>query len=493
MSYGELNVRANGLAHSLIGLGVKPDSLVAICVDRSLPMVIGILAILKAGGAYVPLDPSFASERLHDILIDASPSILVADGAGIAALGPSISESIVVIDPNVMLEMPTENPHVPELTTEHLAYVIYTSGSTGKPKGVMIEHQGVTNLVMSRPSVFGVGPSSRILQFFSFSFDGSVHDIWSALCFGGSLHVLPDHARQDRSQLWSYLEEHAITHVLIAPAVLQDCKDLTPLSTKLNITLGGEALSSDLLMSLRRLVPYGSIANDYGPTETTVDAILWKCPDNFDGEIIPIGRPHPNKRAYVLDSYRRLIPMGVTGELYIAGAGVARGYLNRPDLTEKVFLPDPFTKTNGLRMYKTGDLVRCLPSGDLIFLSRNDRQVKVRGFRIELGEIETHLTQHPIVREAVVVALDEGPTKRLVAYVVADTTEELAYLLREYISSKLPEYMIPTAFVRLDALPLTPNGKLDRRALPEPERDAFVSQVYEEPHGEVEKALATIW
>ncbi|KAF9368212.1 hypothetical protein BGX21_006738, partial [Mortierella sp. AD011] len=334
---------------------------------------------------------------------------------------------------------------------------------------------------MSRPSVFGVDSSSRVLQFFSFSFDGSVNDIWSALCFGGSLYILHDHVRHDKLQLWSYFEKHGITQALIAPAVLQDCKDLKPLSTKLNIALGGEALSSALLMSLRRLVPYGSIINDYGPTETTVDAISWKYTDSFDDEAAPIGRPNPNKRVYVLDSYKRPVPMGTIGELYITGAGVARKYLNRPDLTEKVFLPDPFTMDTGSRMYKTGDLVRYLSDGNLMFLGRNDHQVKIRGFRIELGEIETRLAEHPIVREAVVVALVEGSSKRLVAYVVANPTDRLAHSLREYISSKLPDYMIPTAFVRLDVLPLTPNGKLDRRALPEPDIDSFANREYEAP------------
>ncbi|KAF9169237.1 hypothetical protein BGX20_010618, partial [Mortierella sp. AD010] len=493
ISYRELNARANSLAHHLIDLGVKPDSLVAICVSRSIEVIVGVLAVLKAGGAYVPLDPTFASERLNDILADASPSILLADKSGIEALQSSTLHSVNVVDPNVILKGSTINPVISRLMPHHLAYVIYTSGSTGKPKGVMIEHRGVANLAITRPSVFGVGPSSRVIQFFSFSFDGSVHDIWSALCFGGSLHILPDHVRQDRLQLWNYFEEHAITQALIAPAVLQDCKDLAPLSTRLNIALGGEALPLALLKSLRGLIPNGSILNDYGPTETTVDAISWKCPDEFDGEIAPIGRPNPNKRVYVLDSYRRLVPMGVTGELYIAGAGIARGYLNNPDLTEKAFLPDLFSEGTESRMYKTGDLVRYLPDGNLMFLGRNDHQVKIRGFRIELGEIETRLAEHSLVREAVVVALGEGTSKRLVAYVVAAPMEGLAYTLREHISSKLPDYMIPAAFVRLDVLPLTTNGKLDRRALPEPDADSFVSQGYEAPQGEIESTLAAIW
>ncbi|KAF9348047.1 hypothetical protein BGX26_000500 [Mortierella sp. AD094] len=493
ISYHELNARSNSLAHHLIDLGVKPDTLVAICVRRSIAMIIGLLAVLKAGGAYVPLDPMFASERLHEILADASPSVVLADNSGVEALGSSILLSMKVVDPNILLKESVVNPEVHGVMPNHLAYVIYTSGSTGKPKGVMIEHQGVTNLAMSRPLVSGISSSSKVLQFFSFSFDGSVHDIWSALCFGGSLHVLADHVRQDTSLLWAYLEEHSITHALLTPAVLQDCKNLVPLRTPLKITLGGEALSPALLRSLRVLIPNGSIANDYGPTEATVDAISWKCPDDFGDDMVPIGRPNPNKRIYVLDSYRRPAPIGAVGELYIAGSGIARGYLNRPDLTEMAFLPDVFAADGESRMYKTGDLVRYLPDGNLMFLGRNDYQVKIRGFRIELGEIEARLAEHSIVREAVVLALDEGASRRLVAYVVSEPREGLAHSLREHISSKLPEYMIPAAFVRLDALPLTPNGKLDRRALPEPDIDAFVSQGYEAPQGEIECTLAMIW
>ncbi|KAF9148648.1 hypothetical protein BGX20_006279, partial [Mortierella sp. AD010] len=493
MSYGELNARANSLAHHLISLGVKPDTLIAICVDRSLAMVIGLLAILKAGGAYVPLDPSFASDRLQDIFTDVAPSILVADYVGVAALGASISESTAIIDPNILLNMSSENPHVPGLSSKHLSYVLYTSGSTGRPKGVMIEHQGVTNLAMSRLSILGVGPSCKVLQLFSFSFDGSVHEIWSALSFGGSLHIVNNVMRQDISQLWAYIEQRSITHAALTPSILQDHKNLTSLSNPLTLVIAGEALPLTLLKALRKLIPQASIMNDYGPTETTVAAATWKCPADFNGDITPIGRPIPNKKIYVLDSQRNLTPLGATGELYIGGAGIARGYINRPDLTDEAFLTDFFVPSGQSRMYKTGDLVRYLPDGNLVFLGRNDHQVKIRGFRIELGEIEARLVEHLLVHEVAVVALGADDDKRLVAYVVADDSDHLAQLLHDHLTPILPDYMIPAAFVRLDALPLTPNGKLDRRALPEPERDAFVSQEYEEPRGEAEKALAAIW
>ncbi|KAF9343421.1 hypothetical protein BGX26_005771, partial [Mortierella sp. AD094] len=446
-----------------------------------------------AGGAYVPLDPMFGSERLYDILTDASPLILLADGAGMKVLGPSISDSMEVVDPNVFVEMPTVNPYVPALESHHLAYVIYTSGSTGKPKGVMIEHKGVTNMTLTRPSVFGVGSSSRMLQFFTLSFDFSVQEIFSALCFGGALYVIPNHVRQDQSQLWEYLDRHSITHAIMTPTSLQHHQDLPQLRTPLTLILGGEALPPALLKAVQALIPNGCIKNDYGPTEVTVDATVWDCPDKFDGHVVPLGRPYANRKIYILDSNRKPVPIGVAGELYIGGAGVARGYLNRPDLTAKAFLPDSFAGDDESRMYKTGDLVRYLPDGNVTFLGRNDHQVKIRGYRIELGEIEARLADHSLVREAVVLALGEGSSKRLVAYVVSEPTTELAHTLRTYISSQLPDYMVPAAFVQLDIFPLTSNGKLDRRALPEPDIDAFVSQEYEAPQSEIESTLATIW
>ncbi|KAF9109613.1 hypothetical protein BGX27_007414, partial [Mortierella sp. AM989] len=491
ISYSELNSRANSLAHQLIDFGVKPDSLVAICVDRSLAMIIGWLAVLKAGGAYVPLDPSYASERLHGILADASVSILLADNSGAEALGASISKSMHVLDPNVLLEKSVDNPHIPRLTSNHLAYVIYTSGSTGKPKGVMVEHRAVTNLLEC--TVFGVGKSSRVLQFFSFSFDASVYDICSALCYGGTLHVVSDRMRQDQAMLWDYLEQRSITHAAFTPSMLQGCEHLPTLTIPLALTLGGEALSSALIQTLRKLIPNGSLFNAYGPTETTVISTAWVCPNDFGDNMAPIGRPIANKRIYILDTCKNPVPIGVAGDLYIGGAGLARGYLNRPDLTDKAFVTDPFAEDKDSRMYKTGDLVRYLPDGNLVFLGRNDHQVKIRGFRIELGEIETRLSEHPLVREVSVLALGEGNSKRLVAYVVAENTEGLVRTLRSYISSKLPEYMVPAAFVRMDVLPLTPNGKLDRRALPEPDLDSYLIQEYESPEGEIECTLAEIW
>ncbi|WP_338925843.1 amino acid adenylation domain-containing protein [Mycetohabitans endofungorum] len=489
LSYAQLNAQANRLAHQLIELGVKPDARVAICVQRSPALVVGLLAILKAGGAYVPLDPAYPSERLVHILTDAAPNIVLADAAGRAALGEAALASCTVLDPATLPALPDTNPSVAGLTARHLAYVIYTSGSTGTPKGVMVEHRGVVNLALAQIACFGVQPTSRILQFVSFSFDVSASDIFTALGCGASLYLSPETARHDRNGLWNYLIRHQITYVALPPALLQNGEGLPHLHTPLTLIVGGETPSATLV---RDLAEQGTVFNAYGPTETTVCAAAWRGARDFSGEVL-IGRPIANTRIYLLDAHGQPVPLGAVGELYIGGAGVARGYLNRPALTAERFVPDPFSDEAGARLYKTGDVARYLPDGNLELLGRNDEQVKIRGFRIEPGEIEACLTAHLQVRDAVVLATGEGSAKRLVAYVQAEADEHLASTLRAQVAASLPEYMVPSAFVRLDAFPLTPNGKLDRRALPAPDDDALAHQAYEAPQGELETTLAAIW
>ncbi|KAF9347555.1 hypothetical protein BGX34_003024, partial [Mortierella sp. NVP85] len=392
LTYSELNARSNRLAYHLIGLGVQPGNLVSICVERSFAMIIALLAVLKAGGAYVPLDPSYASERLSDILMDASPGIMIADNHGKEALGEGILSSITVVDPDVIGEGShpksvaldddsLANPQVQGLTQSDLVYIIYTSGSTGKPKGVVVEHQGLVNLVTTRPGIYGISASSRMTQFFSMAFDAHAFDVFMALCNGGCLHLLPDNIRMDLSQLWNYLEREAITQTVLTPAVLQHCNDLPRLSTPLTIITTAEATSATLIQAMYQRIPNGRIVNGYGPTEATVSSMAWECPRDFDSDLVPIGRPIANKKIYLLDRHRQPVPIGAVGELYIGGIGIARGYLNRPELTSKVFLPDPFAGNKSARMYKTGDLGRYLPDGNLVFLGRNDHQIKIRGFR----------------------------------------------------------------------------------------------------------------
>ncbi|KAF9354217.1 hypothetical protein BGX34_011150, partial [Mortierella sp. NVP85] len=456
LSYGDLNSRANRLSHHLIRLGVGPDTRVAICVERSLGMIVGILAIMKAGGAYVPLDPSYANGRLQDILQDASPSIIVADQTGQAVLGDS---ALTIVDPNSSLDHSISNPCIPGLTSRHLAYIIYTSGSTGKPKGVMIEHRGVVNLAQTHTKFCGIDQNSRVLQFASLSFDASVWDIMLPLSCGASLFIPHNSVRQDRYALWKYMAHHSVTHASFTPSFLQDGKNLPAARNSLTLVLGGEPLSSALLQNL---ISQGyTVINDFGPTELTVSATTWRCPPDFKGDIVPIGRPVIHSRIYLLDKHGQPVPIGAIGEMYVGGIGVARGYLNRPELTTERFLPDPFSGDAEARMYRTGDLARYLPDGNIVFVGRNDDQVKIRGFRIELGEIESRLSEHPLVQQAAVLALGEDEAKRLVAYVAAKPEDQLVNTLRSYLASCLPHYMIPAAIVRLDTLPLTSSDKID--------------------------------
>ncbi|MDN7805545.1 non-ribosomal peptide synthetase [Burkholderia gladioli] len=490
ISYAQLNAQANRLAHELIALGVQPDSRVALCVERSPALVIGLLAILKAGGAYLPLDPAYPPERLAYILADADPAIVLADAAGRAALGHAALDGRRLLDPDTLPERPASNPVVPGLTSRHLAYVIYTSGSTGKPKGVMVEHRGTLNLAQFQRQNFTILPSSRILQFASCAFDASVWEVVMALGCGATLYLPFTALLKDRAALLRYLEQHRITHATLPPALLQGDSAVLDPELALTLILAGEAPGPGLFQALAE---HHVVFNAYGPTESTVCATLWRCPPGFTGETIPIGKPIANTRIYLLDAHGQPVPLGTVGELHIGGDGLARGYLNRPELTAERFLDDPFDPRPGARMYRSGDLARYLPDGNIVFLGRNDHQVKIRGFRIELGEIEARLAAHPAVREAVVLALGEGTDKRLVAYVVAEHDEQLIGAIRDHLAAQLPDYMVPTAFVRLDALPLTPNGKLDRRALPAPDQSALFRQAYEAPQGEIESALAEIW
>jgi non-ribosomal peptide synthetase component F/aryl carrier-like protein len=355
----------------------------------------------------------------------------------------------------------------------------------------MIEHRGVVNLVHAHTKFCGIHQDSRILQFASLNFDASLWEITLPLSCGASLHLLADSIRQDRDKVWEYMAKHSITHAGPTPLFLQDGKNFPAHVPQLMLVIGGEALDP---IQTQNMVAQGyTVLNDYGPTEITISAISWKCPQDFRGDTVPIGRPLANKTVYILDSRQQPVPLGAIGELYIGGTGVARGYLNRPGLTSEVFLRDPFSRDNGARMYKTGDLVRYLPDGNIIFLGRNDHQVKIRGFRIELGEIEARLRDHPLVRSATVIAMGDRGDRRLVAYVVAKRDDQLVHTLRSHLTSCLPDYMVPAAIVRLDSLPINSNGKLDRKALPVPNSESYAHQVYEKPKGDTETVMAKIW
>jgi amino acid adenylation domain-containing protein len=529
ISYQDLNIEANRLAHHLIALGVKPDDRVAICVERSVAMVIGVLAIVKAGGAYVPIDPAYPSERLAQILADADPGVVLSDAVGREVLGREALENLIVLDLNtlkqpqesrpVWADMPSTNPDPKTLglTSDHLAYVIYTSGSTGKPKGVMGLHRPVINLIEWLSRKFQIGPSDVVLLTSSLSFDLSVYDIFGLLAVGGCIRVASREELADPQKLARILFERDVTFWDSAPAVFQQlisCLGDVARSAETPLLrlafFSGDWIPLEFFGVIRRFFPKCQMISLGGATEATVWSNFYpvQCVEPW-WVSIPYGRPIQNARYYVLDEYLNHTPWGAQGDLYIGGECLTDGYLNRPELTADRFLPDPYNSIPGARMYKTGDLARHLPDDNLQFLGRNDHQVKIRGFRIELGEIEAKLADHPLVRESIVVAREDIPgDKRLVAYVYPAVPEEgqansspesgqsaagLAGILRTHLASRLPEYMIPKAFVKLDTVPMTPNGKLDRKALPAPDWDAYVRRTYEEPQGEVEKALAALW
>jgi amino acid adenylation domain-containing protein/non-ribosomal peptide synthase protein (TIGR01720 family) len=490
LTYHELNNRANQLANYLQSLGVKPDVLVGICVERSLEMVVGLLAILKAGGAYVPLDPEYPSDRLNFMLDDTQVGILLTQERLLDKL-PATAAKLVFLD-EIWLHIHQNNQENPvsEVTASDLANVIYTSGSTGKPKGVMVEHKGLVNLAQAQIQAFGVDCDSRVLQFASFSFDACISEILMALGAGARLYIGTKDSLMPGMPLIERFTDDGITHVTLAPsglAVLPK-EELPTLQT---IIVAGEACPIELM---RQWSKGRNFFNAYGPTETSVCAAIAKCTPEDDK--VTIGRPISNTQIYILDQNQKPVPVGVAGELHIGGAGLARGYLNRPELTQEKFIPNPFSGSTGEeRLYKTGDLARYLPDGNIEYLGRIDNQVKIRGFRIELGEIEAALSQHQDVQVCCVIAREDIPgDKRLVAYIVPqpEITPTVS-VLRSFLKEKLPDHMIPSAFVILESLPLSPNGKIDRRALPQPEARTGIESDIVPPRTPIEEKLAQIW
>ncbi|MHA6844140.1 non-ribosomal peptide synthetase, partial [Ralstonia pseudosolanacearum] len=483
VSYAELNARANRVAHALIGLGVGPDARVGLCAERSVELVVGLLGILKAGGGYVPLDPSYPQDRLAYMLEDSAPVAVLAQSNTREPLG---ALSVPVLDLDGPLEEAEHDPQVTGLEPHHLAYVIYTSGSTGRPKGVVVEHRNTVNFLAWAARAFPPASLARTLFSTSLNFDLSVFECFAPLTTGGRIDIVVNVlALGDGTH-----DVRLINTVPSALSALLESSGLDPAVEVVNVA--GEALKRELVERLFAQTQARRLYNLYGPSETTTYS-SWVCMDRQTGFQAHIGRPIANTQIYVLDAYRQPVPLGVTGEIYIGGAGVARGYLNRPELTAERFVENPFHGEGRERMYRTGDLGRWLPDGSLEYQGRADAQVKLRGFRIELGEIEARLLQCAGVSEAVVALREDAPGEpRLVAYYVSDEAIE-AQTLREQLQASLPEYMVPAAYVRLERLPLTPNGKLDRKELPAPEGQAYASTAYEAPQGEVEVALAGIW
>ena len=514
LTYSQLNSKANQLAHYLQKLGVVPETLVGICVERSVEMVVGLLAILKAGGAYLPLDPAYPQERLEYMFADSQVSVLLTQQQLLAQL-PQHQAKVVFLDRD-WEKIATETPEKveSEVSPQNLAYVIYTSGSTGKPKGVLVEHKGLCNLVTVQMQGFQVNSNSRVLQFASLSFDASIWEIVMALGSGASLYIGSRDSLMPGVGMSQWLRNNKITHITIPPSALAVMpKDELP--TLKTIVVAGEACPPELISHWAKGRQF---VNAYGPTESTVCATMAECsPECY---VPPIGRPISNTQIYILDRNLQPVPIGVPGEIYIGGVGLARGYLNREDLTNQKFIPNPFDnskvksgatprrrKTQGnahqesqkSKLYKTGDLGRYLADGNIEFIGRIDHQVKIRGFRIEIGEIEALVSQYPDIKENVVIAQsDPAGDKRLVVYIVPkqESTQDTSLIpqIRQFLKQKLPEYMIPAAFVLLDAFPLTPNGKIDRRALPVPDTvPSGISTAYVTPQTETEQLLAKIW
>ncbi|MBS9386560.1 MAG: amino acid adenylation domain-containing protein [Dolichospermum sp. BR01] len=497
LTYHELNCRANQLAHYLQSLGVGADVLVGICVERSWEMIVGLLGILKAGGAYVPLDPEYPTERLTFMLADAQVSVLLTQQHLVEKL-PENQEPVVCLDTDWLLicESSQESP-ITEVQPGNLAYVIYTSGSTGTPKGVMLSHSNLCNHMSWMQATFPLTEKDKVLQKTPFGFDASVWEFYAPLLAGGQLLIAKPGGHTDSAYLLRLIARQQVTIVQLVPSLLQMLLEQGGIETchsLKHVFCGGEVLPVALLEGLLSKLDV-NLHNLYGPTETCIDATFCNCQREIYAQIVPIGRPISNTQIYILDQNLQALPVGVPGELHIGGAGLARGYLNRPELTQEKFIANPFSTYPGSRLYKTGDLARYLPDGNIEYLGRIDNQVKIRGFRIELAEIEAVLNQRDDVQVACVIAREDDPgNKRLVGYIVPSsqmtcTVSELS----QFLKTKLPDYMVPNIFVILDSLPLTPNGKINRGALPIPDLQGQGTDKYVAPRTPTEEILSLIW
>ncbi|AFZ28126.1 amino acid adenylation enzyme/thioester reductase family protein [Cylindrospermum stagnale PCC 7417] len=503
LTYQELNARANQLAHHLQSLGVGPEVLVGICVERSLEMIVGVLGVLKAGGAYVPLDRGYPSERLAYMLEDSSVPVLLTQ-AHLSEEFSQYSAHTICLDSDwVKIAHQVKSNPTSDVTPDNLAYVIYTSGSTGQPKGVTVPHRAVNRLLLNT-NYINLQCQDVVAFASNFSFDAVTFEIWGALLHGAKLVGVCKDVVLSPNDFAQFIQKQEISVLFLTTALFNQMASVVPSAFRSvhHLLFGGEAVEPRWVKEVLKNGPPQRMLHVYGPTESTTFATWYLVQDVAEGDTtIPIGRPISNTRCFLLDAQKQPVPIGVPGELYIDGDGLARGYLNRPDLTLEKFIPNPLSNEPGSRLYKTGDLACYLPDGNIEFLGRIDHQVKIRGFRIELGEIEAALTQHPDVREAVVIVREDIPgDKRLVAYLVENpqssvlSEQKLIPLLRSFLQAKLPVYMIPDRFVMLDALPLTPNGKVDRSSLPVPDATRpDQAENFVAPSSPTEKILAAIW
>ncbi|MEH2000299.1 MAG: amino acid adenylation domain-containing protein [Nostoc sp.] len=495
LTYRELNNRANQLAHYLQALGVKPEVRVGICIERSLEMVIGILAILKAGGAYVPLDPAYPSERLAFMVEDVQTPILLTQ-THLQDRLPLNNQTVVNLDSDweSIAQYKEDNLHS-EVNPGNLAYIIYTSGSTGKPKGTEVTHRSIIGFMFGVDYIH-LDAQQIWLQHSSISWDAFTLELWPPLLYGGRCVLYPDKIPTPE-ELSQIIQEQRVNTLFLTPALFNLMIDTMPqgLSRIKQLLTGGESVSVAHVRRALEILPETQIINGYGPSECTVFTCCYPIPKQFAENVnsVPIGKPIGDRTVYLLDRDLHRVPVGVPGELYIGGTSVARGYLNQPTLTHEKFIPNPFIE--GDTLYKSGDLARRLPDGNLEFLGRIDTQVKIRGFRIELEEIEAFLNQHPDIKQVVVIVREDEPgNKYLVAYLVTKHNQLTPSILRNFLKKKLPDYMIPAAFVFLEAFPLTPNAKINRRALPTPDTSQRNLEIdFVAPRTPTEQELASIW
>jgi amino acid adenylation domain-containing protein len=502
VTYGELNSRANQVARHLQGLGVRPEVVVGLCVERSAEMVVGLLGILKAGGAYLPLDPGYPQARLRFMMADSQTKVLLTQEKLVQGLPLDQTQVAHVVCLDADWEEITghreENPEV-EVHGDNLAYVIYTSGSSGQPKGVMVSQQAISNHMMWMQATFEFGESDAVLQKTPFSFDASVWEFYAPLFAGGRLVMARPGGHQDSDYLVKAIAEAGVTILQLVPTLLQMLvkeRGLEECGSLKRVFCGGEALTRSLADSFHERLGGVELYNLYGPTEAAIDATWWKCGAGSEGSGVPIGRPIANLNIFILDGEMKPVPVGVKGELYIGGEGLARGYQGRADLTAERFVPHPYSASDGARLYRTGDVGRYLSQGEIEYVGRVDNQVKVRGYRIELAEVEAALLSREQVSEAVVVVCGEGEAeRRLVAFLVCDDGAALTSVeLRDHLMGQLPDYMVPGQFVMLERMPLTPSGKIDRRALPALDAGhSALADSYVAPRTPTEEILAGIW
>ena len=496
LTYAQFNRRANQLAHHLRELGVGPEVVVGVFMERSVEMVVALYAIIKAGGAYLPVDPEYPAERIAFMLEDAAAAVLLTQEHLIPSL-PKRSATVVSTDDGANFASSPETNLASAVSADDLAYIIYTSGSTGRPKGVMNTHRGIVNRPRWMQDAFRLDDHDRVVQKTPFSFDVSVWEFFWPLQVGARLVVARPGGHRDTAYLADFIRTHGITTIHFVPSMLQLAIEEPGVETCTSlkrVICSGEALPYELQERFFQRMD-AELHNLYGPTEAAVDVTHWPCERGSSLRIVPIGRPVANTQIYVLDRFLEPVPARVAGELHIGGVQVARGYVNRSELTEERFIPDPFSDDPKARLYKTGDLARMLPNGSVEYLGRIDHQVKLRGFRIELGEIETALSEQENVRESVVVVREDAPgDKKLVAYVVSRDNETLSIgELKAQLKKRLPDFMIPSATVQLEAMPLSPNGKVDRSALPAPSVESFGSAEFVAPLTEAEQLIAAMW